>query len=693
MKPGFLILLFLTALKITAQEKNSVDFKHLQAEVTIIPSEAAVKGKLVYTFDILQPTDTVSIDARKMDFEKVLLNGEKIRFFNDEKQLHLLSSFEESEANSLSFTYTAFPKQTMYFINTRPEGEPAEYQVWTQGQGKYTSHWLPSFDHTSEKVEFDLTIFYENEKQVVANGLLQKSEAVNDTLTRWAYDMEQPMSSYLVAVAAGDFERVEEISENGIFMHHYFPRGMEDLVEPTYRYSKEIMFFLEKETGVKYPWQNYKQIPVRDFLYAGMENTGATIFSDIFLVDSTGFNDRNYVNVNAHEMAHQWFGNMVTATSGEHHWLQEGFATYYALLAEKEVFGEDYFYWNLYQSAEALKQMSDSGKGESLLNPNASSLTFYQKGAWALHILRELIGKEAFNKAMKNYLEKYSFGMVTTQDFMAEVEQVTAKDLSAFRDDWLLQSAFQGTAALESLKRSAFIRSYLEVAAQKPLPIESKREKLAGAFNFPVKDRVGEEAAYQLALEDPLEVIDLYKKAFDSNNLSVRQAIAFSLQRIPQQLKSRYESLLKDDSYVTREAALFNLWMNFPQDRLRYLQETDGQQGYLDGNLRTLWLALSLATPEIPQNLKKEYLEELSGYTAPHQRFQLRQNAFDYLFQLNAFSSRNIYDLLDASRHHNFRFRDFARKMLKQVLKMENLLPEDKALLEQHLGINSQVQN
>ncbi|MGZ9677575.1 M1 family aminopeptidase [Flavobacterium sp. GNP001] len=109
--------------------------------------------------------------------------------------------------------------------------------------------------------------------------------------------------------------------------------------------------FLEKEIGVKYPWGIYKQAPVRDFLYAGMENTSATLFNTRYVVDSTGFEDRSYTNVNAHELAHQWFGNLVTAESGKHHWLQEGFATYYALLAEKEIYGEDHFYSKLYETA------------------------------------------------------------------------------------------------------------------------------------------------------------------------------------------------------------------------------------------------------------------------------------------------------------------------------------------------------
>ena len=189
------------------------------------------------------------------------------------------------------------------------------------------------------------------------------------------------MSSYLLAFGIGNFRKKTIRSSSNIPIELYYEPKDSLKVEPTYRYSREIFDFLENEIGVPYPWQNYKQIPVQDFLYAGMENTGATIFSNTFMVDSTAFVDKNYVNVNAHELAHQWFGNMVTEESGEHHWLHEGFATYYAYLTEKEIFGEDYFYWHLLGTAKALGNFSEEGNGEALTDSGAGSLTFYEKGA------------------------------------------------------------------------------------------------------------------------------------------------------------------------------------------------------------------------------------------------------------------------------------------------------------------------
>src|SRR5690625_1390152 len=221
--------------------------------------------------------------------------------------------------------------------------------------------------------------------------------------------MSKPMSSYLVAVAIEKYDFKTLKSKSGIPIELYFEKEYSALVEPTYRYTKKIFDFLEKEIGVDYPWENYKQIPVRDFLYGGMENTTSTIFAETLLTDSIAFTDRNYVKTNAHELAHQWFGNLITEKTSADHWLQEGFATYYALLAEKEIFGKDYFYYKLFEKAEKLKEESDQGKGESLLNPKAGYSTFYEKGAWALHILKEEIGKENFDRGIKNYLEKYKF--------------------------------------------------------------------------------------------------------------------------------------------------------------------------------------------------------------------------------------------------------------------------------------------
>lgn len=684
----FSLLSLLGCFVSSAQQVEKVDFTHLTSQLSIDPWKGSVNGTLEYTFDVLEPIDSVFIDAREMEVAGMRLNGNDVNHTNDGKRLGFSIEGEVSSGNTLSFEYVANPKQTMYFVGWEfPEAQIPDQgryqpQVWTQGQGRYTSHWLPSFDNTREKVEFDLSIDFPQGYEVIANGKLIDTTSINDTLIRWEYDMENPMSSYLLALAAGKYEKkVYSIPGNNPLLLYYY-QGDEKYVEPTYRYTEEMFDFLEEEIGMDYRWQNYKQIPVRDFLYSGMENTGTTIFSDFFMTDSIGFKDRNYVMVNAHELAHQWFGNLVTAKNPEDHWLQEGFATFYALLAEKEVFGEDHYYWQLFESAERLKELSDRGKGEPVIGTNGSSLTYYQKGAWVLHILRERLGAEKFRQGIDNYLEKYQFSSASSENFLTEMEKASGEDLSDYKRDWLQQAAFPASKALNSLKKSPFIQDYLAIAGLKETPISQKRELLEEALEFPVNEYVGQEVVHQLALESPLGSIALYNMAFETNNVLVRQAIAISLQQIPAVLKRQYESLLEDESYLTKEAALYNLWMNFPEERGKYLEKLKGIEGFYDKNIEILWLALNLATPEYQQGRQNEIYDQLTEYTSPRYPFYIRQNAFRYLIQLNAFDDESLGNLLEGTQHQVGRFKSFSRELLGEVVKNKENLETLEMILE-----------
>ncbi len=654
----WLVLMFVTQIGM-GQQTRFVDFKKINATVELLPSEKKVIGTVRYTFEVLQKTDSIYLDAVNMSVSKVALEG--VKAVAVKNKIWLVGSFEEEREYTTFFEYQASPKQTLYFTGD---------QIWTQGQGKYTSHWLPSLDDMNDKIEFDLTVVAPSTKMVIANGKLQSISESNGK-NFWKYDMKKPMASYLVAFAIGDFEKQSLTSSSGVPLELYYQVKDKTKFEPTYRYTKEIFDFLETEIEVSYPWQNYKQVPVRDFLYAGMENTTATIFSEAFVVDSIGFNDRNFVNVNAHELAHQWFGNLVTEAEGTHHWLHEGFATYYALLAEKELFGEDYYYWKLFQSAEQLQALSDNGKGESLLNPKASSLTFYEKGAWALHILMEQIGEEAFKIAVKSYLKKHRYKNVITDDFLTEVRAASGQDLEQFEADWLVQSAFKAEQAYKSLLRSPFITSYFKVSALRGTSLKEKYIQMETELSFP-NDYSGQEAIYQLVGEPLSETVSLYKKAFKSNNLYVRQAIALSLETIPKELKKDYESLLDDASYTTKEAALYNLWTQFPEKRGGYLDKMEGIEGFQNKNIRQLWLVLALVDPDYRSGQTNEFKEELERYTSSDYSFEIRESAFGYVNELKIWNVATLNSLVNAAVHHSWRFRKYARGLLDQLLKNQD---------------------
>jgi aminopeptidase N len=683
MKQWYCLLLTLCVFSsvVLAQHQDKVDFTKANVSIQINPESKEVIGEVVYEFEILGKVDSVFLDARNIDFSSIRLNNKKVKFNNNVLTISIYKKFKKGKTYTLTFEYNTKPKQTVYFIGDEDDIDGIE-QVWTQGQGKYTSHWLPSFDDMTEKVEFDLSITFDKNHEVIANGKLIKVNEKN-RLKTWSFDMQKPMSSYLLGFAIGDYKKQRLTSSKGIpIANYYYPKDSLK-AEPTYRYTKEVFDFLEKEIGVPYPWQDYKQVPVKDFLYAGMENTGATIFSDAFVIDSTTFIDKNYVNVNAHEMAHQWFGNLVTEEDGNHHWLHEGFATYYAYLAEKKFLGDEYFYWKLYDSAKLLLELSEDGKGEALTNPKASSLTFYEKGAWALVMLKDQIGDDAFKQGIKNYLEKYQFNNVTIQDFMSEMEASSGKDLTDFIALWIDSSIFPFEKAKEHLMtHSDSVKDLFEMKWELTTSLEDKSKVIQKYWNSTNSENLKARIISKYHNSFSPELIS---EAFGSESIKIRQALALAYDKVPLALKSDYESLLNDQSYVTLEHALYRLWISFPQDRFRYLEKTKETFGLPNKNIRLLWLLLSVLTKDYDNDLKETYLSELFDYTNPKYSMEIRQGAFGLIGEVFEFSDQNLLDLLNASEHHSWQFRKYARNLLDGLLKVDK---QRKRLIELVKGLN-----
>ncbi|MFV5689928.1 M1 family metallopeptidase [Flavobacterium sp. ZT3R25] len=658
MKYLFLLLSTITF----AQQTQFVDFKSVLGKIAVNPIEKTVSGDVDYDFEVLIAIDTIKIDAQSMEFSNLKLNGKPINFSNTQKQLQIIFPFKKGK-NSLTFHYLAKPKQTMYFIGSETNDNQ---QIWTQGQGKYTSHWFPSFDDGNEKVVFNLNIVYNKDYQVLSNGVLKFKSELNG-LSVWQYQMQKPMSSYLLMLAIGKFEKQTQKSNSGIPLEMYYEQKDKSKFEATYRYSKQLFDFLEKEIGVKYPWEIYKQAPVRDFLYAGMENTSATLFSTRYVVDSTGFEDRSYTNVNAHELAHQWFGNLVTAESSKQHWLQEGFATYYALLAEKEIYGEDYFYSKLYESAQQLKFASRTDT-IPVLNAKASSLTFYQKGAWALHVLHEAIGKKAFKKAVKCYLKKHSFQTVNTQDFFAEIKKLSHYDLNSFSKVWLEITVFNTQQANALLNKNKAIQILFEVEKLRNKPLLEKEyffaETLQSDVYFTVKEAIVNQLK-EVKFEGKVALLSL---ALETKNIQVRQAVAATLNEIPENFRTQYETLLDDKSYQTQEIAFYNLWNNFPEQRARYLDKSKDWIGFSDYNLRTLWLSLALSTPNYSIN-KEQLIDELINYSSSNYEATICQDALEKLLAFNIINDEVLKNLVKATTHHMWQFSKFGRDNIRRLLK------------------------
>ncbi|KQB42457.1 M1 family metallopeptidase [Flavobacterium aquidurense] len=654
------IFLFITSF-VFAQQTQFVDFKSVNGQLKLNAVEKSVSGVVDYQFEVLKPIDTIKIDAKNMEFSKVQVDNNDVIYINTGKELQILNNFQKGE-NHLTFEYSAKPKQALYFVAI----ENNEVQIWTQGQGRYTSNWFPSFDDVNEKVVFSLGISYDAPYHVVSNGILEEKKPDGNSI-HWQYKMEKPMSSYLLMLAIGKYDKKEFRAKSKIPLEYYLENKDASRFEPTYRYSKRIFDFLEKEIGVKYPWEIYREIPVRDFLYAGMENTTSTLFATRYVVDSIGFTDRNYTNVDAHELAHHWFGDLITAESSTHHWLQEGFATYYAALAEREIYGDDFFYSKLYETAQQIKFASRTD-AIPVLNAKASSLTFYEKGAWALFVLHESIGDKAFKKAIKSYLKKYAYQTVNTQNFFDEIKKVSDFDLDKFQKTWLESTAFDTPTANALLSRNKSIQVRLEVDKLKKTPLAEKEGFLKKTLESSVYESVKEAIVNQLETEKYEAKKELLQIALKTNNVQIRQSVAGSLSKIPEDFRTEYENLLDDKSYQTQELALYYLWRNFPDHRTQYLDKSKNWIGFSDYNLRTLWLSLALSTPNYTES-PEVLISELIDFSSTKYEATTRQNALEKLIAFKIINDQVLSNLVSATTHHMWQFSKFGRDTIRLLLK------------------------
>ena len=644
-----------------AQQIDKVDFIKCDALVLPNASDKSISGTVTYEFKVTKIIDTIKIDAKNMELSNVMINDELVKFNNYGKTLDLFEGFKKGK-NKLTFQYNAKPKQTIYFI-----GHDENLQIWTQGQGKYTSHWLPSFDDVNEKVIFNLSVKFQNGYNIISNGVFKnvnhKRNGYENGFSTYNFQMQKPMSSYLVMLAIGKFEKQTATTKYGTPLEFYLDKIDISKFKPTYRYSVELFDYLEQEIGVKYPWGIYRQVPVRDFLYAGMENTTSTIFSQDFVVDSIGFNDRNYVNVNAHELAHQWFGNFITAQSGKHHWLQEGFATYYALLAERHLFGDDYFYEELNEYAEQLIRVSKTDT-IPVMNEKASSLSFYKKGAWALHVLREDIGVKLFQKAVKKYLKKYQYKNVNTYDFLKIVKDISGYDVENFKKVWLETAGFDRALAQKYLNKNSFIQDFSTLRKSKKSLSELVAIMQSDAY-YPIKQYVVFQTQ-SLPYEERKILLDA---ALATNSIPVRQAVAETMQVIPLDFKAAYETLLLDDSYTTKEIALNHLCDNFPDDCLRYLEQTKGIVGNNDMSFRLNWMVLAINSENVSEQVKISSYNQLVDFASDKYESSVRQNALELLLQLNPNNEQVIELLFNATVHHKWQFTKFCRDTIRENLK------------------------
>ncbi|MBI3414327.1 MAG: HEAT repeat domain-containing protein [Verrucomicrobia bacterium] len=425
---------------------RKVDILHLALDVTPDFKQRTIAGKATLTFKpIAQPLDQLTLDAIDLTVESVTVTEKILNYQATDKKIVVTfaAPIPADQEARVTVTYRAQPAQGLYFRTPEMGYKPEDMHFFTQGEPIEGPHWYPCYDAPNEKFTSEITCRVPEGMVVLSNGKLvsdTKDATTGLVVVRWLQD--KPHVNYLVSLLAGYFKKVED-KYRDIPLAFYTPASQIEQAASSFRDTKDAMAFFEQEIGVPYPWAKYFQVCVNDFVAGGMENTSITTLTDGTLFTDATENIRDSRGLVAHELAHQWFGDLVTCKDWSHTWLNEGFATYYDALHEGHKNGHDAMLYHLYQNARGFIDRPAADDSKPIVSRRFDSpmdqfsYLAYPKGGWVLHMLRNQLGEELYRRCIKTYLERHQFQNVVTEDLNAVIEELSGRSFDQFFDQWV----------------------------------------------------------------------------------------------------------------------------------------------------------------------------------------------------------------------------------------------------------------
>jgi len=413
-------------------QDREIELLHLDAALTIKPFDTLVIGKVEFTFKMLHETlDSIAFSAAELQIKEIKINDHNAIFRMHENNVIIYPPVKMTwqSINTISFDYTAKPTDGLYFIGWNDPNRLKRKQIWAQRP----DHWLP---YTAGIITVDMAVTVDDHYKVFNNGVREKVVENSGHTQTWFYKMNHPHPFFSTCLVIGDYDYTSMQTKSGLPLELWYYPDWKDHVEPTYRYMREMFDYFESEFGMNYPWELYREAPVTDYMYGAMETTTSTVFGDYLMVDTRGYLGKNFVNVNAHELAHQWFGNYISHLKNKDVWITESFATYWAKKFEQHIFGDDY-----YQDIrnKELSETFDAAAHDNYAVGHSSGgrNRWYPKGSLVLDMLRDVLGDDQFRASIRLYLESHPYQVAETNDFLAAIRKATGKSLEWFFEEWI----------------------------------------------------------------------------------------------------------------------------------------------------------------------------------------------------------------------------------------------------------------
>lgn len=455
--------------------------------------------------------DSFFFDAKDMQLRamELLVNQipVDIKTYYDKQMLGIKSSkiIQPGDQCVLSIRYTAFPDSNtatgsaairdakgLYFINTDKKRPNIPTQLWTQGETESNSHWIICTDKPFEKATYDLYIYAEPTQTVLSNGRFVDKVKNNDGSIIHHWKNENEMSAYLLMMTIGNFEITKDQWRDKE-VNYYLQPEFHPFAKEIFRNTPEMIEFFSKTLSYDFPWEKYAQVVVHDYVSGAMENTSATLHGSFVQKNTRQLIGNDNDDIIAHELFHQWFGDLVTCKSWSHITLNEGFATFGEQLWRRYKYGAESEYEKIFRSMQSYLNFSKIND-EPLINyeyndkENLFNAISYQKGGRILNLLKFTLGEDVFFKGIKKYLHDFAFKAAQADDLRLCMEQVSGKDLRPFFQQWYFQG---GHPQIELSYR--FVNDSLEINV---MQIQS-----GNVFEFPLQFRIVENGISTLFTE------------------------------------------------------------------------------------------------------------------------------------------------------------------------------------------------
>jgi aminopeptidase N len=421
------------------------DLQNVKTHLWFDTDQRSVRGEVTHSIAMLRDNlSQVDFDSVDLKIQSVTVDGKNAKFSVTDKKL--LVSLEQpskrGDRHEIFISYSGQPKKGLYFVLPDKNYPNRPKEVWTQGEAEDTRYYIPIYDYPNDRTTSEMILTVPATWITISNGRLVDVKTESDGNKTWDWRQSEPLSTYLISAVAGEFVEKKDTWRD-IPVRYVVPRGDERKIDATFSRTRQMLDLFSDRLDVKYPWAQYAQTSVNDFVEGGMENTSATTLTSRGLVNPelVPEEQRGSDDLDSHELAHQWFGDLVTCRDWANIWLNEGFATYfehywieqhYSPDQAAYVFWRDQFSWfrqkRLYPVPIVTRNFTDGIEYAG---------NVYNKAGWVLKMLRTKLGDDAFFHALHYYLETNRGQNVVTADLEKAIDQSTSTNVDHFFHQWI----------------------------------------------------------------------------------------------------------------------------------------------------------------------------------------------------------------------------------------------------------------